>query len=70
MVEGQASDLYASDTDTWSATSSVQGSGKEPAESSHSPPDPTVIRSHPSEGDGEGWQEEGVIPWTTFCEQR
>jgi uncharacterized protein YukE len=23
MVEGQASDLYASDTDTWSATSTV-----------------------------------------------
>jgi hypothetical protein len=23
MVEGQACDLYASDTDTWSATSSV-----------------------------------------------
>jgi hypothetical protein len=37
MVEGQPSDLYASDTDTWSATSSVQGSGKEPAVSSHSP---------------------------------
>jgi hypothetical protein len=37
MVEGQASDLYTSDTDTWSATSSVQGSGKEPAVSSHSP---------------------------------
>jgi hypothetical protein len=37
MVEGQASDLYASDIDTWSATSSVQGSGKEPAVSSHSP---------------------------------
>jgi hypothetical protein len=37
MVEGQTSDLYASDTDTWSATSSVQGSGKEPAVSSHSP---------------------------------
>jgi hypothetical protein len=26
MVEGQASDLYASDTDTWTATSSVQSS--------------------------------------------
>jgi hypothetical protein len=37
MVEGQASDLYVSDTDTWSATSLVQGSGKEPAVSSHSP---------------------------------
>jgi hypothetical protein len=37
MVEGQASELYASDTDTWTATSSVQSSGKEPTVSSHSP---------------------------------
>jgi hypothetical protein len=37
MVGGQASDLYASDTDTWTATSSVQSSGKETAVSSHSP---------------------------------
>jgi hypothetical protein len=37
MVEGQANDLYASDIDTWSATFSVQGSGKEPAVGSHSP---------------------------------
>jgi hypothetical protein len=37
MVEGQASDLYASDTDTWTATSSVQSSSKEPAVSGHSP---------------------------------
>jgi hypothetical protein len=37
MVEGQANDLYASDTDTWTATSSAQSSGKEPAVSSHSP---------------------------------
>jgi hypothetical protein len=37
MVGGQTSDLYASDTDTWIATSSVQSSGKEPAVSSHSP---------------------------------
>jgi hypothetical protein len=36
MVEGQASDLYASDTDTWTATSSVQSSGKEPVVGSHS----------------------------------
>jgi hypothetical protein len=36
MVEGQASDLYASDTDTWTATSSVQSTSKEPAVSSHS----------------------------------
>jgi hypothetical protein len=37
MVEGQASDLYTSDTDTWIVTSSVQSSGKELAVSSHSP---------------------------------
>jgi hypothetical protein len=37
MVEGQASDLYASDIDTWTTTSFVQSSGKEPAVSSHSP---------------------------------
>jgi hypothetical protein len=37
MVEGQTSDLYASDTDTWTATSSVQSSSKEPVVSSHSP---------------------------------
>jgi hypothetical protein len=43
MVEGQASDLYASDTDTWIATSSVQSSGKEPTVSSHSP---SGSRSH------------------------
>jgi geranylgeranyl pyrophosphate synthase len=39
MVEGQASDLYALDIDTWTATSSVQSLGKEP----------TVIRSHLSQ---------------------
>jgi hypothetical protein len=43
MVEGQASDPYASDTNTWTATSSVQSSGKEPAVSSHSP---SRSRSH------------------------
>jgi hypothetical protein len=37
MLEGQASDLYASDTDTWIATSSVKSLGKEPTVSSHSP---------------------------------
>jgi hypothetical protein len=37
MVEGHANELYASDTATLSATSSVQGSGKEPAGGSHSP---------------------------------
>jgi hypothetical protein len=43
MVEGQASDLYALDTDTLTATSSVQSSGKESAVSSHSP---SGSRSH------------------------
>jgi hypothetical protein len=43
MVEGQASDLYASDTDTWTTISSVQSSGMEPAVSSHSP---SGSRSH------------------------
>jgi hypothetical protein len=37
MVVGQASDLCTTDTDTWSATSSVQGLGKDPAVSSHAP---------------------------------
>jgi hypothetical protein len=37
MVEGQASDLYALYTDTWTTTSSVQSSSKEPAVNSHSP---------------------------------
>jgi hypothetical protein len=43
MVEGQVSDLYASDTDIWTATSSVQSSSKEPAVSSHFP---SGSRSH------------------------
>jgi hypothetical protein len=43
MVEGQATDLYASDTDTWTATSSAQSLSKEPAVSSHSP---SGSRSH------------------------
>jgi hypothetical protein len=43
IVEGQDSDLYVSDTDTWTATSSVQSLGKEPAMSSHSP---SGSRSH------------------------
>jgi hypothetical protein len=37
MVEGQANDLYTSDTDTWTATSSVQSSGKEPVVDNHFP---------------------------------
>jgi hypothetical protein len=43
MVEGQDSDLYALDTDTWTATSSVQSTSKEPAVSSHTP---SGSRSH------------------------
>jgi hypothetical protein len=46
MVEGQASDLYASNTDTWIATSSVQSLSKGPTVSTTPPLDPTVIRSH------------------------
>jgi hypothetical protein len=37
MVEGQASDLYAFNTDTWSVTSMIQGSAEEPPVDSHSP---------------------------------
>jgi hypothetical protein len=37
MIEGQDSDLYASDMDTWSATSTVQGLVEEPPVGSHSP---------------------------------
>jgi hypothetical protein len=37
MVAGAASDLYASDTYTWSATSSGPGAKDEPAVNSHSP---------------------------------
>jgi hypothetical protein len=37
MVEGQASELYTSDTDTCTTTSSIQNSSKEPAVSNHSP---------------------------------
>jgi hypothetical protein len=43
MVEGQANDLYVSDIDTWTATSSVQSLGKEPVVSNHSP---SGSRSH------------------------
>jgi hypothetical protein len=37
MVAGEARDLYASDTCTWSATSSGPGAKDEPAVNSHSP---------------------------------
>jgi hypothetical protein len=37
MVAGEASDLYASDTYTWSATSSGLGAKDEPAVNNHSP---------------------------------
>jgi hypothetical protein len=37
MVDGQASNLHASDMDTWPATSMIQGSSKEPPVDSHSP---------------------------------
>jgi hypothetical protein len=37
MVPGEASDLYASDTCTWSATSLGPGAKDEPAVDNHSP---------------------------------
>jgi hypothetical protein len=37
MVAGEASDLYASDTYTWSATSLGPGAKDEPAVNNHSP---------------------------------
>jgi hypothetical protein len=37
MVAGEASDLYASNTYTWSATSSGLGAKDEPAVNNHSP---------------------------------
>jgi hypothetical protein len=43
MVESQASDLYASNTDTWSTTSMIQGLAEEPPVDSHSP---SGSRSH------------------------
>jgi hypothetical protein len=43
MVEGQANDLYASDMDTWSTTSMVQGLDEESPMDSHSP---TESRTH------------------------
>jgi hypothetical protein len=39
MVAGEASDLYTSDTCTWSATSSGPGAKDEPAVNNHSPSD-------------------------------
>jgi hypothetical protein len=47
MVDGQASDLYASDMDTWLATSTVQVLDEEPPWTITPPPDPTLARSHP-----------------------
>jgi hypothetical protein len=37
MVDGQASDLYTSNIDTWSTTSMIWGSSKEIPVESHSP---------------------------------
>jgi hypothetical protein len=37
MVAGEASDLYASNTYTWLATSSALGANDEPAVNNHSP---------------------------------
>jgi hypothetical protein len=37
MVAGEVSDLYTSDTNTWSATSSGPGAKDEPVVNNHSP---------------------------------
>jgi hypothetical protein len=44
MVAGEASDLYASDTCTWSATSSGPGAKDEPVVDNHLPPAPVLVR--------------------------
>jgi hypothetical protein len=44
MVAGEASDLYASDTCTWSAISSGPRAKDEPAADNHSPPAPVLVR--------------------------
>jgi hypothetical protein len=47
MVEGETSDLYKSDKDTWSATSTIHGLVEEPPVDSHPPPNPVLARSYP-----------------------
>jgi hypothetical protein len=47
MVEGQVSDLYASNRDTWPATSTIQASGEEPQWIVAAPLDPILARSYP-----------------------
>jgi hypothetical protein len=47
MVAREASDLYASGTYSWSATSSGPGAKDEPAVNSHSPPAPVFVRCLP-----------------------
>jgi hypothetical protein len=44
MVAGEASDLYTSDTYTWSATSSGPGAKDEPVVDSHTPLIPVPVR--------------------------
>jgi hypothetical protein len=45
MVVGEASDLYASDTCTWLATSSGPGAKDESAVNSPPPPAPVLVKS-------------------------
>jgi hypothetical protein len=47
IVDGQASDLYASNTNTWSATSMIQGLGEEAQWTATPPMDPVLARSNP-----------------------
>jgi uncharacterized protein len=44
MIAGEASDFYASDTCTWSATSSGPGAKDEPAVNNHSPPALVLVK--------------------------
>jgi hypothetical protein len=46
MVDGQASDLYASDMHTWLATSRVQGLEESLPWAITPPLDPALARSH------------------------
>jgi hypothetical protein len=47
MVEGQASDLYTSNTDTWFATSMIQGLAEDLQLIVTPPLDPVLARSYP-----------------------
>jgi hypothetical protein len=47
MVEGQASELYTSEMNTWSTTSVVQGLAEELPVDNHSPSRSILARTYP-----------------------